>query len=73
MERKDFLDKELRNFAEQMDPEVVAQSLTPSKENVEKVIEDEKITVVNPETGEILEATPIAEIHQLIYYKSILI
>lgn len=61
MERKDFLDKELRNFAEQMDPEMVAQSLIPSKENVEKVIEDEKITVVNPETGEILEATPIAE------------
>lgn len=61
MERKDFLDKELRNFAEQMDPEVVAQSLTPSKENVEKVTEDEKITVVNPETGEILEAIPIAE------------
>ena len=61
MERKDFLGKELRNFAEQMDPEVVAQSLTPSKENVEKVIEDEKITVVNPETGEILEAIPIAE------------
>ena len=61
MERKDFLDKELRNFAEQMDPEVVAQSLTPSKENVEKVIKDEKITVVNPETGEILEAIPIAE------------
>lgn len=61
MERKDFLDKELRNFAEQMDPEVVAQSLTPSKENVKKVTEDEKITVVNPETGEILEAIPIAE------------
>lgn len=61
MERKDFLDKELRNFAEQMDPEMIAQSLTPSKENVEKVIKDEKITVVNPETGEILEAIPIAE------------
>lgn len=61
MERKDFLDKELRNFAEQMDPEMVAQSLTPSKENVEKVIEDEKITVVNPETGEIYNIVPIAE------------
>ena len=61
MERKEFLDKELRNFAEQMDPEMVAQSLIPSKENVEKVIEDEKITVVNPETGEIYNIVPIAE------------
>lgn len=61
MERKEFLESEKLNFAEQMDPEVVAQSLTPSKENVEKVIEDEKITVVNPETGEIYNIVPIAE------------
>ena len=61
MERKEFLESEKLNFAEQMDPEMVAQSLIPSKENVEKVIEDEKITVVNPETGEIYNIVPIAE------------
>ena len=61
MERKEFLESEKLNFAKQMDPEMVAQSLIPSKENVEKVIEDEKITVVNPETGEIYNIVPIAE------------
>ena len=58
MERKEFLESEKLNFAEQMDPEMVAQNqdvIKPSE------LTKEVIEVVNPETGEIYNIVPIAE------------
>lgn len=58
MERKEFLESEKLNFAEQMDPEMVAQNqdvIKPSE------LTEEVMEVVNKETGEIYNIVPIAE------------